>query len=105
MTDIIDYRYDRDTIRINYLLPAAKAEAVKKAALNHASNPYNLLLRNCVHTTHAGAEAAGLERLTTAFRPTYSEDGPAHAYERLTLPSAVYLQIEKKIAELMPRYG
>ncbi len=98
--DITDYKYDRDTIRINYLIPASKAEAIRSAAKDHASDEYNLFFHNCVHTTHEGAKVAGLDEFSTAIKPTYSEEGPAFASEILTLPSAVYSRIEKKIDEL-----
>jgi hypothetical protein len=98
--DIAVYQYDRDTIRIGYLIPTSRAEAIKKSATDHASDEYNLFFHNCVHTTHEGAKVAGLDEFSTAMRPTYSEDGPAFAREILTHPSALYSRIEKKIDEL-----
>jgi len=99
-TDIADYKHDNHTIRINYLIPTSTAELIKQAANDHASKKYNLFFHNCVHTSHKGAKVAGLDEFFSVIKPTYSEDGPAHANEILTLPSAVYSQIEKKIDEL-----
>jgi hypothetical protein len=99
--DYTDYQHDHDTIRINYLIPNATADLVKKAAVDHASEKYNLFFHNCVHTTHAGATAAGLDEFFKEIRPNYSsEEGPAFVKENLTLPSAVHSLIEKKINEL-----
>lgn len=95
--DITNYKLDRDTIRLGYLVPNAVAQQMKDSAENFATKGYNLISHNCVHTTCEGAKIAGIDEFFYTLAPTFAEDGPVFAYNNKLTPSSLYSDLESKI--------
>lgn len=98
--DYTEYRFDKDTFRLAFLVPDSLADQAFEAAEQYAKNGYNLFCHNCVHTTGHGANAVGLDEFFDRIFPSFSEDGSPFERGRITTPTALYSALEGKVSEL-----
>lgn len=100
ITDVSDFKYDPDTIRVAVLVSDDMAEKVITSALKFGETKYHLLAHNCVQCTQEGAEVAGLDFLFTA--PVYvgpARTGRSYIKGKAIRPTTLYHNIQEVIVK------